>query len=506
MLEREGLIRPKIRIHWPDAVARRFWLERHSSVELLHEEVEPDGIRWAAAVRLHNCLNQLGYSRVWGEKSHPFDDPGPEFSQFIQTTDKQEFVPYLDRRVSVAHDSHQEYYDSENIRDFYSGWQVLAAAETADMGIHIRTNMLDEKVADGVRTAVRKGKLPVGHMYELFDPYRAVIGFRKHEAALDAIVWFAEEGNIALSRVLKIGDNKWKLRANLTAEQERNYSKARLAAALFGMQHYGVGCCEVIAACQFLASRWVNWNSEDRLSIANAYRLYLAAAVGLLQTATEMTFENIRDAVGHQGTYSKPILDVVWPDWVDGQKERVVRTLQGITAENGPGALTLDEIVAFAEFIESEYLDTIFLRLESFEHHAFEEVGAPLNGMKSDIQGMAVAVEHAVRSMGGDGTQLFKMFRQLWTDDPAVTKLLKCHKTLAEQNSPVWCILKAKIESIRSDGPVAAIAADLIMAHRLRASVHIELPEEDQFELEKLFVVLLRAVAMTHAHVKGNSR
>ena len=39
------------------------------------------------------------------------------------------------------------------------------------------------------------------------------------------------------------------------------------------------------------------------------------------------------------------------------------------------------------------------------------------------------------------------------------------------------------------------------MAHRLRASVHHSLPEDDQFELEMLFVNLLRAAATTHAHV-----
>ena len=504
-LERLGLLRPRVRLFWPDPVARRFWRERHSSVKFLHEEVEPDGVRWDAATRLHNSLNQLDHNRIWKETLHPFDDPEPDLTQFIQTTNDQDFVPYLDRRVSVAHDSREEHYDSGNIKDFYNGWQVLAAAEAADMGVHIRTNMSDARVVDCVRVAIREGKLPVGHMFELFDPSRAVIGFRENETALDAVIWFVEEGDIALSRVLRNGERK--LRVNLTDEQEWIYREARADAALSGMQRYGVGSCEVIKACQFLAGRWANWVSEDRPSISSAYRIYLAAAVGLLQTITDMSFESIRDAVGHQGTFSKPILDTVWPDWAVGQKERVVRTLRGMIIEDGPGALSLDEIVAFSDFLEIEYQDAIFLRLESFERHAFGEVGAPINGMKSDIQGMAVAVEHAVRSMGGTKPQLFQMFCQLWTD-PDVSKLLTRHKTLAEKKrkpsewTSEWTSIKAKIESLRSDGPEEAVAADLIMAHRLRGAVHYVLPEEDQFELEKLFVCLLRAVAMTHAHTK----
>ena len=44
------------------------------------------------------------------------------------------------------------------------------------------------------------------------------------------------------------------------------------------------------------------------------------------------------------------------------------------------------------------------------------------------------------------------------------------------------------------------VAADLVMAHRLRGAVHIPVPEDDQFELERIFVRLMAAAAMTHAH------
>ena len=123
-------------------------------------------------------------------------------------------------------------------------------------------------------------------------------------------------------------------------------------------------------------------------------------------------------------------------------------------------------------------------------------------GMLSDIQGTAVAVEHAVRAMGGTKTQLFQMFRQLWSD-PHVSRLLQKHKQLAEQKVTLsqWSQFKTKIDDLRNAGAAGAIAGDLIMAHRLRASVHHSLPEDDQFELEMLFVNLLRAAATTHAHV-----
>lgn len=44
-LEELGLLRPRIRLFWPDTVARRIWLETHEWANELHDPVEPDGPR-----------------------------------------------------------------------------------------------------------------------------------------------------------------------------------------------------------------------------------------------------------------------------------------------------------------------------------------------------------------------------------------------------------------------------------------------------------------------------
>ena len=496
-LESDGLIRPRLRLRWPDPIARRLWLEEHDGIDSLHEIIEPDGARWDAA---NNLVQALNNRCINSDAPHPFDDPDPMFAKFLQTAQDQEFLPHQDRKVSVSCNKYPELYDSGNVKDFYTGWQVLAAAEVADMGIHIRMNTSDSQVVEDMRSAVHEKRLPKGHTHLLYAPIRAMKGLVKHEATLDAIVWSVEEGSAALSRIT---GSQGSGRFRLTEDQDRQYREAQNDAARSGSRRYGVESSDVIAACQFLAQRWSDWNSEGRPLISDAYKIYLASAVRLLQMTTDMTFGCIRDAVGHQGSSSKPTLDVVWPDWAGAQKERIARTLQGVVAAAGPGALSADEIAAFGDFVEQKYQDAIFLRIESFVRHAFEEMNAPMAGMSSDLQGMAVAVEQAVRAMGGTKDQLFQMFRELWLE-PDVARLLKSKKTLAEQRrtSSQWPSLKVEIEQLRSSGPAEAVAADLIMASRLRGAVHHQLPEKDQFELERLFVVLLRAVAMTHAHVQ----
>ena len=145
-LEREGLVKPKIRLRWPDPIARRMWLEKQDTVSSLHESTEIDGARWEAAKNLDKALT-LNVFGVYRDKPHPFDDPDPEFAEFLQGSQEQDFVPHLDRRVSVSCDKYPGFYDPNNVRDFYSGWQVLAAAEMADMGIHIRMNRVNPKVS-----------------------------------------------------------------------------------------------------------------------------------------------------------------------------------------------------------------------------------------------------------------------------------------------------------------------------------------------------------------------
>lgn len=401
-LEKDGLVRPKVRLRWPDPVARRMWLEGHHYVGSMHEAVEPDGARWEAAVRLKHSLFRAGNRHVYGNVSHPFDDPEPAFAEFLQRPDDQTFHPHRDRQVSVANDRHPgPFFDSCNVQDYYSGWQVLAAAEVADMGIHVRLNMADPNIADAAHEAILQGRLPNGDTHELFAPARALKGFHEHEAALDAIIWSVEEADGALARILaNQGGGRFKLE-----EQSRAYHEAREEAAHCGMERHNVRTPEIIAVCKFLAERWSDWDSEGRPLIAEAYKIFLAAAVRILQMTTDMT--------------------------------------------------------------------------------------------------LAVAVEHVIRAMGDPSDQLYKMFKALWAE-PTVATLLQSNEKLARQGRPAseWPAVKAEIEQLRSSGPAGAVVADLVMAHRLRGAVHHQLPEQDQFEMEKLFFVLLRAAAMTHAHVQ----
>lgn len=498
--ESTGLVRPIVRLAWPEPVARRWWREGHGWAGDMRDPLEPDGDRLDAAEALHHALSRVGIRGSYADTAHPLDDPAPEWAQFIQAGEQQVFVPRGDRRFSIGNARDAVCFDRSHVRDYYSAWQVLAAAELGDMGIFLRIDLTDDAVAAAARQALREGRRPDGPAVELFAPTRALQGFRTHRAALDAVVWASEEGDVAFLRAAR---GKGGGRIRLEDEDAATYREDRIAAARAAMARYGVDVEAVLAFCEFLGERWEDWDDEGRPLIAEGYRIHLAAAVRMLQLAEDLSFEDIAGRVGPQGRRGGSLLRRVWPDWEAAQRERILLTLEGAVPTQGPGAVSRSELDAFARFLDDERQDAFFLRLESFEGNAFDgDAPAPMGGMTSDLQGMAVAVEHAVRAMGGTGDQLYSMLRQLWAGTP-VERHLRRNDQLARNAALMndWPDLKARIAEVAAIDEAGVVAADLIMAHRLRGAVHTPVPEDDQFELERLMVQQMRAAAMTHAHV-----
>lgn len=132
-LEQARLLFPRVRIHYPDPIARPFWVTMHEDqLRRLKHPIEPDGPRWDAAVDFDNALNRWQNWIVYGLSPGPLDEPEARFLQFIERPSEQEFVPRLDRRVDMSNDIEETLFDDINFEDRYSTWQVLLAAEQAD--------------------------------------------------------------------------------------------------------------------------------------------------------------------------------------------------------------------------------------------------------------------------------------------------------------------------------------------------------------------------------------
>jgi hypothetical protein len=504
-LEEQGLLFPRLRIRYPDPVARRFWLMAHEhwGPRELRHPVEPDGPRWDAAIELDGALYRWRNSIAYGPSINLLDDPAPRFSEFIQNPSAATFEAWLDMRVDVSNDVETTLFDGTNIETYYSTWQVLLASELADAGVHIRINLGDEAIRRRTIEALEAGRLPEGSGPSLnFTPVHAARGFAEHQPALDAVVWFAEERWRVLSDIIK-GQGGGRFRLN--PAQSAQYEQETFALSAAAVGRFNVDTHHLVAAIRFLAERWSEWKREGRSLITDAYESVLAKAVVLARLVGDMKFAELRDRIGRVGGWFKPALDVIWPDWAAEEKERVHLTLKASLATVGSTGVSDADITAFVDFLAKEGQEAFFWRLRSFEEHSLRGNEFAIEGMKSDVQGLSVVIEHIAAALGGTGTQLFQKFRQLWKD-PQVLRLLDRSDVtdLRKQYTlPInWATQKAAFQALRAE-PGGEIVADLVAAHRIRASVHEALPEDDHFELQAFFVGLMRAALLTFLQVHG---
>ena len=493
-LEASGLLVPRVRIRLPDDVARRFWLEgRSETPRTLKHPTEPDGSQWDDACAFDNTLHRAQNWIVYGLGPNPLDNPEPRFAQFIERPTRESFVPHLDRRVDVSSDKEETLF-ADNSDDRYTTWQLLLAAEQADAGILMRMDLGGDGVLERVSETLEDRRLPDQSGYRLnFVPVHAAREFKKHEKTLDAVVWFVEERQRALSNLVKDQGGRFRL----SPEQGRQYAEATVELATAACRRFDVSVEDLIELIRCFAKRWSDWSRDGRPLIAEAYQEFLEGAVLLARHFGGLTFADLRDRVGTVGGWHKPALDLIWPDWAAEEKERVSRTLKSNLGKIS--GVTQADIDAFVEFVASKGLEAFFWRLNSFENHVFRGNEFAIEGMKSDIQGMAVVVEHAAEALGATETQLYEKYKQLWKK-PEVLALLKDGNVsiLARQSRLLedWPALKAEINAVRAK-PGGDIAADLVMAHRIRGGVHTFLPEDDQLELEALFIGLMRAALLT---------
>jgi hypothetical protein len=515
-LERLRLVVPQYRIYYPDTVARRFYREsriEQFATDQMTGDLETDGERWTAAVGLEDALHQSNKFHVYGRVDHPLLNPSADFAEFVQIPAALPFTAWEEFRVDVSTETKSAMWDNSHVRTYYSSWQLLLAAEVADVGIHIRCSLTDVELGLRTENYLLKEWLPnAPRSTSTTEAASTLFDFRSNEAILNAVDYFSDQANLALFEVTK---NESSGRFILQGQQLQNLRELEAAAAHSVMSDCSIDLDRAIALIKFLAERWAEWEGRDRPSVAGAYKQYLARTVQFIRLSTGVEFDILNQKVGQVRGYHQPILDVIWPDWEEEEKQRLIKTLKTAVSKPGQPAVTDNAVSSFADYVLIENLQTYFWVLKSFEEHAFGGSAHRIKAMQKDVQSLALAVEHLAMSLGANDSQLHLMFQQLWSGDPAITALIKGtvelqlardglkNGTNHTDRVALWNAFKSKVAALQLKGRDGYIAADLLTARFIRGAVHYQFPVADHFELEGIFVGLLRASLYTFCQAKG---
>lgn len=486
-LERQRSLMPRLRLHYPDEIERRWFADGHPEMKV-GGAIEPDGPRWDNA----SALEKARHHERWDDDPtivrHPLDDPEPRFLPFIERPNELPFVPWQDYRVAVNAEGAEPLYKYDTEVAYYSSWQLLQFAEVVNMGVTSYLNLLS------IKGWPSKKQIAEAPAFMSFLPGRAMRGFAEHERALDAMVWFAEEASKGYHFATRDGNGHRRL---LTETESEEIMRTRLWAAAEAQRLHGVGPTELLAAIRFLCGQWDDWNGNGRPLIADAYKAIAAQGVRLACLATNVTVDEYRVTVGRVGGHFKPILDVIWPDWAREQREDIRLILTSYRRESSLlNADFSDELVdRFLDFIEANDLHGFYWRMDSFHRHAFKGNDHALEGLKGDVQGMAVVLEHIVSALGSSRTQLMDKFKEVWSADPPVLKLLKDNKVMKIGLGKTIDLDWFEARNVLS--LPEQTAADLAISHAIRGGAHRVIEETNPLKLERMILILLRAAVKT---------
>ena len=487
-LEQQRSLIPRLRLHYPDPIERRWWADGHEGYDVGGER-EPDGLRWDAACSLEKARQRRQWELDPTVTLHPLDKPEERFLQFMEAPAELSFVPWRDYRVAVNAEGAAPLYTSQTVVTYYSSWQLLQYAEVANMGVTSFMNLLATPGWPS-KEAIAAAPQSISVL-----PLHAMRGFAEHGQALDAMVWFAEEALKGYEFATRRGHH----RRLISEEEGAEIMRTRLWAAEQARTRHGVGDEELLAANRFLFEQWANWERDGRPLIAGAYKTIAAQGVRLACLAGGVTVEEYKAVVGHAAGYVKPILDVIWPNWAAEQRDDVRHVLTSYRREDSLlRADFSDELVdRFLDFVEANGLHGFYWRFDSFNHHSFRGNDYSLEGLKGDIQGMAVVVEHIASALGAKSQQLRDKFKELFANDPAVLKLLKNNAVMKVGNGEGidldWFDARNEL------GTTEQVAADLAIAYAIRGGAHRTINETNPLKLERMMLILLRAAVRTFA-------
>lgn len=490
-LESQRSLIPRLRLHYPDSVERRWWAENHEELEVGGEH-EADGARYDAARALETARRARRWEADPTSTPHPLDDPEERFLPFMEHPAERPFAPWESYRVAVQAESAEPLYTTDTVVTFYSSWQLLQYAEVAAMGI---TSLMNLCASLGWPSAEAVAAAP---QWMSFLPMQAMRGFETHRPALDAMVWFAEEAQRGYDFATRTGH----ARRMISPQESAEIMRTRLWAAEQARTRHGVDAATLLAANRFLCEQWAHWEHEGRPLIAGAYKMIAAQGVRLACLTSGQTIEQYRATVGQAGGYIKPILDVMWPNWALEQRDYARRVLVSYRREGSLLRADFSDALVdrFLDFVEAEGLHGFYWRMESFHRHSFEGNDHSVEGLKGDVQGMAVIVEHIASALGGTRLQLSEKFKQLWDGDPVMRRLLRDNAVMRVGDGRGIDLDWFEARNVL-DLP-EQIAADLAMTYAIRGGAHHAIEEENPLKLERLMLILLRAAVRTFAQVR----
>ena len=358
-LEREGMLCPVARVRFSHEMLRRLtkeeWPERN-----VFEPMEPDGPALDAAIELIQTLrsNTWQDSRLYGESDHPLDVVTASHSPFVvKDFSSETFTPWEDLRPLVYEHGERERRSDERFSPtYYHYWQVFWLATILRAGATIHYPIDDNEIGrallmGNLETAARSQRLSLKVNLEARHELRAL---RRFEAHFEMVGYFEAYTHHALQVYVYERNNE---NGRLSQAASRSFARREREIAHAALQRSSLSASDIIEFIGMQTEWWIRAARHGPTVVADEYKKNITTSLTMHRLATRVSPRTVVDRIGHRGGYHRPILEVIFPDWTEEQRDLTVRSLSNWARQNlnslpSPFPVTDADLRDFCDWLE----------------------------------------------------------------------------------------------------------------------------------------------------------
>ena len=509
--EREGLLMPVRRLHFPSEILRRFAKDRYDDVAIAGR-VEPDGAHLAAAIELKERLHRWPNASIYGESEHVFDVLENAHRRFIQSKfSPARFTPWKDLRVHLYDKNNGSIYSSIE-RDspaFYHYWQIFWMAAILRSGIHIWFPLDDKalytEILSGGALLCKKLRGRARQTTNL-EAYHELQALRDYEAHFEAVGYFEAYTHNARQVFVSECDEY----GRIPPQRWRRYLRREREIARETFARSGFSENDLLAFIGKQCEWWDNARRVGPMAVADEYKRNIHSSIMLLRAATGAVSQNIVKRVGRRTGHFRPTLEVIFPDWTEEQRDLTVRSLKPWADESlaslpSPFSVAEAELNDFCDWLESRDLYQYYWHFRRLVDLQNRDDPIHHSASAAEVVGLATLCEmianEVLRDRGHEprGNTLSHKLKMLFgTNGPVdLCPMFARYNRLTNTTTQSLSRRLSQIERIRAGGPHNQILRALLSLSVIRnEGAHLGLIQFDQIRIKEMIRVLSLASLM----------
>ncbi len=357
-LEKHGVLNPVARIVFPGAIVRRWHKDRYPSANV-PQPIEGDTAEFDAATELYKeiFLGRWKSSLVYGECTHPIDNLKPKYKSFIRTHfEPSKFVPWDEHRAIIEINNGKEVGDGgSKVWTFYHYWHVFILASFLRSGVTILYDIHDKELFLGF-CQPQINELDINKLYTIinFEARHELTRIVRNAKLFDAVAWYEAYCHNALQSRAKDRDRKT---GRLSDKSSREYNARCRAIAKEVLDRFQLAAKDVLSFVKFQCELWCTAKSRSPEKIVEEYARNIASTIDLYRDVTKKDGDQVVAEVGRVGVYHQPILKVIFPNWIDEQRDLAQASLENwilpsLSSLTSPFLATEQDIPEFCEWLE----------------------------------------------------------------------------------------------------------------------------------------------------------